>query len=69
MADIKHHRVYRELDDEVKKKIQASTINKPKSETHKLHLSQSLKAYWRSVPHRPSSGEEHTTMNDFLKGA
>ena len=53
----KHKRQYRELDDETKKKISASSRNKPKSEAHKQHISQAMEKYWLSVPHRPTSGE------------
>jgi len=53
----KYKRQYRELDDETKKKISASSRNKPKSEAHKQHISQAMEKYWLSVPHRPTSGE------------
>ena len=55
-------RIYRELSDETRAKISKATTQKPKSASHKAHLSQSLKRYWRSVPHKP----EHTTMDDLI---
>ena len=55
-------RQYRELDDATKQKISASTKGKSKSETHKQHISQSMKDYWKTIPNKP----EHTSMDDFL---
>lgn len=52
MSDYK--RVYRELDDDVKDKISRSSRNKPKSEEHKMHISQSMTDYWKTVPHKPN---------------
>lgn len=54
------HRVYRELDDEVKQKISLSSRNKPKSETHKQHISQGMIDYWQTVPHRPDDDDTAT---------
>ena len=54
----KYKRQYRELDDETKKKISASSKNKPKSEAHKRHISQAMEEYWQSVPHRPEETED-----------
>ena len=50
----KYKRQYRELDDGTKKKISDSHKNKPKSEVHKMHISQAMTEYWETVPHRPS---------------
>ena len=49
----KYKRKYRELDDDVKAKISQANMNKPKSQEHKLHISQSMEKYWQTVPHRP----------------
>lgn len=57
-------RIYRELNDETKAKISQSSKNRPKSDSHKTHISQSMKRYWQTVPHRPEI--EHTTMDDLL---
>ena len=57
-----YKRQWRELSDETKQKISQSSTNKPKSETHKAHISQSMKDYWRNVPHRPNG----ISMDDFL---
>ena len=55
-------RIYRELDAETKQKISKSTIGKSKSASHKEHISQSMKRYWSSIPHKP----QQTTMADLL---
>ena len=55
-------RQYRELSDITKQNIRKATIGKSKSESHKAHISQSMKRYWSSIPHKP----QQTTMNDLL---
>ncbi len=45
-------REYRDLDNEVKQKISASTKGKSKSYDHKLHISQAMKKYWDGIPYR-----------------
>mgnify|MGYP003471703870 FL=1 len=46
-------RIYRELDADTKQKISRATIGKAKSAAHKQHISQSMKRYWSSIPHKP----------------
>lgn len=62
-----YKRKYRELDDDTKQKISQSSKGKPKSYSHRQHLSQSLTDYWKTVPSRkgidnnhvkPSNGDE-----------
>ena len=55
-------RQYRELSDETKQKISASSKGKRKSFAHREHLSQSLKNYWRTIPNKPTQ----TTMDDLI---
>ena len=57
-------RIYRELSDETKAKISQSSKNRPKSDSHKTHISQSMMRYWQTVPHRPEI--EHATMDALL---
>lgn len=64
MADYK--RQYRELSDEHKEKISLATANRPKSAEHRLHISQAMKDYWQTVPHRPDAESGHTTMKDLI---
>ena len=54
-------RVYRDLPSEVKEKISTSMKGKPKTESHKQAIAEALRAYWKTVPHKPSDtkkGEE-----------
>ena len=61
--DMKNYtRQYRQLSDEVRAKISQSVKNKPKSEIHKQHLSQSMLRYWRTVQNKPDS----LSMDDYL---
>lgn len=46
-------RQYRELDDEVKKKISDSNKGKSKSERHKQNISKAMKEYWKGIPSKP----------------
>ena len=55
-------RQYRELSDIIKQNISRATAGKAKSAAHKQHISQSMKRYWSSIPHKP----QQTTMADLL---
>ena len=57
-----YKRKYRELDDDVKKRISQSCKNLKKSALHKQRLSQSLKNYWEGVKSR----DEHLTMDEYF---
>lgn len=46
-------RQYRELDDVVKQKISQSMKGRSKSESHKEHISNGLKQYWKQIPNKP----------------
>ena len=47
-----YKRQYRQVDDDVKQRISASTRNKPKTEQHKEHIRQGMIRYWETVPNR-----------------
>ena len=53
-------RIYRELDDATKEKISKSSQGKPKSASHKFHISQAMTKYWQGVPNKP----QPTTQDD-----
>ena len=57
ITSMEYKRQYRDLPDEVKQKISASTKGKAKSYDHKLHISQGMKKYWSTVESRPTEGE------------
>ncbi len=40
------------MDDSTKQKISQKMKGKPKSFSHKQHISQGMKDYWREVPSR-----------------
>ena len=50
MAQQPYKRQYRQLDDDVKQRISASTRNRPKTEQHKEHIRQGMLQYWQTVP-------------------
>lgn len=52
-----YKRQYRQIDDTTKTKISLTSRNKPKSEQHKLHISQGMEEYWRTVPNRPDDND------------
>ena len=47
-----YKRKYRQLDDDVKQKISASSRNKPKSEITKERIRQGMIQYWETVPNK-----------------
>lgn len=61
MAYQPYKRQYRQLDDETKQKISASTRNKPKSEEHKEHIRQGMLQYWETVPNRDDTQWNNNT--------
>lgn len=65
---MENKRMYRDLPDEVKKKISASTKGRAKSYDHKKHISQGMKKYWSSVPSRDRShGNNDENDNNYEK--
>lgn len=60
-----YKRQYRQLDDDVKQKISASSRNKPKSEEHKEHIRQGMLQYWETVPDRgDTQWNNNTNVNE-----
>lgn len=47
-------RQFRELDNEVRRKISNSMVNRPKSDLHKQRISDGLKKYWSTIPNKPT---------------
>lgn len=54
--DTMSKRVYRELDDETKRKISQAMKGRHKNYAHRQKISRSMKDYWRHVPNKPESG-------------
>lgn len=61
-----YKRQYRQLDNDVKQRISASSRNKPKSEEHKEHIRQGMIQYWETVPNRedPQWDNDGNTQGD-----
>ncbi len=57
-------RVYRELDDSVKKKIADSNRGKRLSEYTKNLISKKMKAYWDRIEHRPEYNNEEESLEE-----
>ena len=58
-------RLYRNLDNMTKKKISQSLTGLSMSDTHRQAISDAMKAYWATIPYRPSENNEtNTTYND-----
>ena len=60
---MEYKRQYRDLPDEVKQKISASTKGRAKTYDHKLHISQGMKKYWSGVEWKDQSNENNETNN------
>lgn len=45
-------RTYRQLSDETKAKISQSMRGKSKSFTHREHISDALRQYWKTIPNK-----------------
>ena len=61
---MEHKRKYRELDDRIKQSIGQALRGKPKSESHKQHLSQALQDYWKTVPSRNGNDNNSTKLSN-----
>ena len=48
-------RQFRELADDTKQKISNATKGRPKSQSHRQHISQAMTDYWKTIPHRPQN--------------
>lgn len=65
---MEHKRQWRELSDEHREKISKSAAGKPKSAEHRAHISQAMKDYWYTVPHRPDGESGQTEYNLSRRG-
>ena len=61
MSNQPYKRQYRQIDDDVKQRISASTRNKPKTEQHKEHIRQGMLQYWETVPNREDTQWDNDT--------
>lgn len=61
-------RQFRELSDETKEKISASTTGRPKTAQHKANISKGMQEYWKTIPNRPQPSTGATTTPDSNGG-
>ena len=66
---MKGKRQFRELDETTKQKISNSSRNKPKTAAHKQRISEAMKRYWRTIPHRPYADDNNDVQptNDAVQ--
>ena len=46
-------RLYREMDDATKLRISLRLKGRSMTDSHKQAISDSMKAYWNTIPHKP----------------
>lgn len=51
-------REFRQLDDATKQRISQRLRGRTMSDTHKEAISNSLKAYWQTIPNKPNENNE-----------
>lgn len=47
-------RIYRQLNDATKQRISQRLKGRTMTDTHKEAISQSMKAYWQTIPNKPT---------------
>lgn len=52
-------RTYRQLSDETKAKISQSMRGKSKSFTHREHISDALRKYWKTIPNKQQNTNDN----------
>ena len=58
-------RLYREMDDATKLRISQRLRGRSMSETHKQAISNGMKAYWSTIPNKPTENNmSKNTSND-----
>lgn len=57
-------RVYRNLEDDTKRRIAQSLRGRTFSDSHKKAISDAMRQYWAKIPYRPSENNESNNQND-----
>ena len=57
-------RQFRNLCDDTKMRISQRLRGRSLSDTHKQAISDSMKAYWATIPYRPQNNEINNQTND-----
>lgn len=53
-------RIYRQMDDVTKLRISQRQKGRSMSDSHKQAISNSMKAYWATIPNKPNNNNEST---------
>ena len=56
-------RVYRNLEDDTKKRIAQSLRGRTFSDSHKQAISDAMRQYWATIPYRPSENNESNNQD------
>ena len=56
-------RLYRNLEDDTKKRIAQSLRGRTFSDSHKQAISDAMRQYWATIPYRPSENNESNNQD------
>ena len=57
-------RLYRNLEDDTKKRIAQSLRGSTFSDSHKQAISDAMRQYWATIPYRPSENNESNNQDN-----
>ncbi len=60
-------RIYRNLDDATKLRISLKLKGRSMSDSHKQAISNAMKAYWATIPYRPTENNESNNQHNDEK--
>ena len=55
-------RTYRQLNDDTKQRISQGLKNRTLSDNHKQAISDGMRAYWATIPNKPSENNESKNL-------
>ena len=57
-------RLYREMDDATKLRISQRLKGRSMSDSHKQAISDGMKAYWKTIPNRPTENNKSKNISN-----
>ena len=57
-------RLYRNLEDDTKKRIAQSLRGRTFSDSHKQAISDAMRQYWAKIPYRPEENNQSTNQQN-----
>lgn len=57
-------RLYRQLNDATKQRISQRLKGRSMADSHKEAISQSMKAYWKTIPNKPNENNSDNNKNN-----